>query len=172
MYNQISPYFQTAFSKFQSGFLNSFNAQHYLLAMVGKWCKTLDEDGETSSLFIDLSKAFDCIDYILLIAKLNAYGFEKQSINFIYSCLTKRTQRMKVDSAASLWEMLFSFSYICSNIYHTFSCCHFTKCSIGRAKYINITNGWIKQQNNLSTQLWVSSFWQSPGVHILHIRFP
>ena len=84
--------------------------------MVGKWCKTLDEDGETSSLFIDLSKAFDCIDYILLIAKLNAYGFEKQSINFIYSCLTKRTQRMKVDSAASLWEMLFSVSYICSNI--------------------------------------------------------
>ena len=27
------------------------------------------------------------------------------------------------------------------------------KCSIGRAKYINITIGWIKQQNNSSTLL-------------------
>ena len=84
--------------------------------MVGKWCKTLDEDGETGAVLIDLSKVFDCIDHNLLITKLNAYGFEKQSINFIYSCLTKRTQRMKVDSAVGLWEMLFSFSYICSNI--------------------------------------------------------
>ena len=55
-----------------------------------------------------LSKAFDCIDHNLLIAKLNAYGFEKQSINFIYSYLTKRKQRTKVDSAVSSWEMLFS----------------------------------------------------------------
>ena len=40
------------------------------------------------AVFTDLSKAFDCIDHNQLIAKLNAYGFEKQSINFIYSYLT------------------------------------------------------------------------------------
>ena len=38
--------------------------------------------------------------------------------------------------------------------------------------YINITNGWIKQQDNSSTLLLVSCFLQSSGVHILHIRFP
>ena len=46
------------------------------------------------------------------------------------------------------------------------------KCSTGRAKYVDITNGWIKQQSNSSTLLWASCFWQSSGVHILHVRFP
>ena len=45
------------------------------------------------------------------------------------------------------------------------------RCSIGRAKSINITNGWIKQQDNSSTLIWVSCFLQSSGVHIHHIRF-
>ena len=89
MYNQIYPYFQSIFSKFHCGFWKGFNTQHCLLAMVGKWRKTLDGGGETGAVLTDLSKAFDCIDHNLLIAKLNAYGFDKQSINFIYSYLTK-----------------------------------------------------------------------------------
>ena len=68
--------------------------------MVEKWRKTLDEDGETGAVLtnLSLSKGFDCINHNLLIAKLNAYGFEKQSINFVYSYLTKSKQRTKVDS--------------------------------------------------------------------------
>ena len=56
----------------------------------------------------DLSKTFEFIDHNLLKAKLNAYGFEKQSMKFIYSYLTKHKQRTKVDSAVSSWEMLIS----------------------------------------------------------------
>ena len=108
MYNQIYPYFQTTFSKFQCGFRKGFNAQHCLLAMVEKWRKTLDEGGETSAVLTGFSKAFDCTDHNLLIPKLNAYGFEQQPINFIYSCPTKRKKRTKVDPAVSLWEMFFS----------------------------------------------------------------
>ena len=37
MYNQIYPYLQTTFSKFQCGFRKGFNAQHCLLAVVEKW---------------------------------------------------------------------------------------------------------------------------------------
>ena len=36
MYNQIYPYFDTLFSKFQCGFRKGFNAQHCLLAMIEK----------------------------------------------------------------------------------------------------------------------------------------
>ena len=78
--NQIYPYFDTLFSKFQRGFRKSFNVQYCLLAMTEKWRKTLDKGGETGAVLADLSKAFDCIDHNLLIAKLDAYGFEKQSI--------------------------------------------------------------------------------------------
>ena len=36
MYNQIYPYFDKLFSKFQCGFWKNFNAQHCLLAMIEK----------------------------------------------------------------------------------------------------------------------------------------
>ena len=108
MYNQIYPYFETIFSKFEFEFRKGFNAQHCLLVMLEKKRKTLDEGSETGAALTDLFKAFDCIDRNLLITKLNANGFEKQSINFIYSYLTKRKQRTKVDSGVSSWEMLFS----------------------------------------------------------------
>ena len=76
--------------------------------MVEKWRKTLDEGGETESVLTDLSKAFDCIDHSLLISKLNAYGFEKRSLEFIHFNLTNRKQRIKVNLVFSSWEMLFS----------------------------------------------------------------
>ena len=107
MYNQIYSYFQTIFFKFQYGFQKGFNAQHCLLAMVEKQHKTLDEGGETGIVLTDLSKAFECIDHNLLIAKHNIYGSEKQSINLIYSYLTKRKPITKVDSAVSSSEMFF-----------------------------------------------------------------
>ena len=107
MYNQINPCFDTLMSKFQCGFWKGFNAQYCLLAMIEK-CKTLDKVGETGAVLTDLSKAFDCINHNLLIAKLDAYGFEKQSIDFHHPYLTKRKQRTKVDSAYSSWEMLLS----------------------------------------------------------------
>ena len=42
------------------------------------------------------------------VAKLNAYGFEKRSLELIHSYLAKRKQRTKVGSAFSSWEMLLS----------------------------------------------------------------
>ena len=108
MYNQIYPYFDMLFSKFQCGFRKCFNAQDCLLAMIEKWRKTLDKGGETGAVLTDFSKAFECIDHNLLIAKLNAYGFEKQSIDFLHLYLTKRKQRTKLDSAYSSWELLLS----------------------------------------------------------------
>ena len=102
MYNQIYPYFDTLFFEFQCDFRKGFNAQDCLLTMFEKWRKTLDKGVETGAVLTDLSKAFDSIDHNLLIAKLDAYGFEKQSTDFLHSYLTKRKQRTKVDSAYSL----------------------------------------------------------------------
>ena len=50
-------------------------------------------------LLTDLSKAFDCLRHDLLIAKLAAYGFDQPSLCFIFSYLSDRTQRTKVNSA-------------------------------------------------------------------------
>ena len=53
------------------------------------------------AILTDLSKAFDCISHDLLIAKLNAYGFDKNALNVIHNCLFERSQKTKVGSSFS-----------------------------------------------------------------------
>ena len=56
------------------------------------------------ALLTDLSKAFDCLQHHLIIAKLNAYGFSLSSSRLIHSCLSDRKQRPKIISASSSCE--------------------------------------------------------------------
>ena len=58
----------------QCGFRKGFNAQHCLIYMIEKWKRSLDKKGEAGALLTDLSKAFDCLNHGLLIAKLEAHG--------------------------------------------------------------------------------------------------
>ena len=51
----------------------------------------------------DLSKAFDCLWHDLLIAKLYANGFSCDSLKLIYSYLTNRFQRVRINGSFSKW---------------------------------------------------------------------
>ena len=57
---------------------------------------------------MDLSKAFDCIPYDLLIANLHAYGFNKKALTFLYSYLKRRKQSVKINDTESLFQILLS----------------------------------------------------------------
>ena len=52
---------------------------------------------------MDLSKAFDTINHELLIAKLEAYGFEESALEIVHSYLSDRWQRTKVNTSFSTW---------------------------------------------------------------------
>ena len=52
-------------------------------------------------LLTNLPKAFDYLRHDLLIAKLAAHGFDQPSLCFIFSYLSDRTQRTKVNNAYS-----------------------------------------------------------------------
>ena len=56
------------------------------------------------ALLTDLSKAFDCLPHELIIAKLNAYGFNLPALKLMHSYLSHRKQRTKVNHAYSSWE--------------------------------------------------------------------
>ena len=109
MQRQIYPNLNKIFSKYQRSFRKGFSAQHCLIAMIEKWRQSLvDSGGQAAAVLTDLSKAFDCIDHELLIAKLNAYVFDNSNLTFIYSYLSERKQRTKINSSFSCWaEILF-----------------------------------------------------------------
>ena len=90
-------------SDYLCGFRKSYNTQHCLILMIEKWRKALDTQNLAGALLTDLSKAFDCLNHELLIAKFEAYGFDYPSLAYIFSYLTGRKQRTKVNNSFSTW---------------------------------------------------------------------
>ena len=57
------------------------------MVVTEKWRKFFDIGGHAGALLTDLSKAFDCMEHELLIAKLHAYVSDNDALKFIYSYL-------------------------------------------------------------------------------------
>ena len=68
--------------------------------------KAIDNGEYVGVIFMDLSKAFDCLPHGLLIAKLHAYGFSDSSCELVASYLTDRKQRVKISNTRSDWHHL------------------------------------------------------------------
>ena len=51
--------------------------------MIEKSNKCLDRNGVFGALLADLLKPFDCLPHSLLITKLQAYGFDRTSIEYL-----------------------------------------------------------------------------------------
>ena len=72
--------------------------------MIEKWENSFDNKKHAGAILTDLSKAFDCINHELLIAKLEAYGFDKNALKFIHSYITGRKQKTNVNNIISIWK--------------------------------------------------------------------
>ena len=108
MNEQIFTYIEKHLSPYLFGYRKGHGAQHCLLVMIEMWRKALDERKVAGAILTDLSKAFDCLSHDLLIAKLEAYGFDKSALNLIYDYLKNRMQRTKVNQSYSSWRELLS----------------------------------------------------------------
>ena len=97
MYNQLYGYFDNILFLSQCGFQKGYSAQHCLLVMIKKFKETIDRGNEFGALLTDLSKVFDFINHPLLTAKLYNYGVPTLSINMIFSYLSNRTNRTKIN---------------------------------------------------------------------------
>ena len=105
MQKQISNYIEKH-SRYLCGYRKGFNAQHAMLSLIENWKESLDKKGYAGGILMDLSKAFDTINHQLLIAKLYAYGFDKNALALILNYLSDRWQRTKINSSFSTWSEL------------------------------------------------------------------
>ena len=77
-----------------------------MISLIEHLRTALDKKGYAGAVLMDLSKAFDCINHDLLIAKLHAYGFGIGALKTIKSYLTNRKQRVKINTSFSSWSDL------------------------------------------------------------------
>ena len=104
MQDQIISSMEPVISIYLCGFRKGYSTQHALMRLIEKCKETLDTNGHAGALLMDLSKAFDCLDHDLLIAKLRAYSFSRKALALIYSYLNERQQSVKVNGTFSEWK--------------------------------------------------------------------
>ena len=74
IYSQPNDYMENIFSKYLTGFRKDHNTQNSLLRMIESWEPKLNNELKIGVMIMCLLKAFDSLNYDLLLAKLEAYG--------------------------------------------------------------------------------------------------
>ena len=76
------------------------------MSMLEMWKNELDKGVYISAILMDLSKVFETLNHNLLIAKLGAYGFERDSLSFMKKYSNDRQQQVRVNKNFSFWEII------------------------------------------------------------------
>ena len=83
-------------------------AQHIVTGFLEEWREQLDHNKIFGTVLLDLSKAFDCIPQDLLIAKLNADGFDMNTVALLFSYLKNRKKSVRIKTNYSSFLELLS----------------------------------------------------------------
>ena len=91
------------FSQHQSGFKPGHSTQDVLLHLCDDWEKAMDKKLVTGVVFLDMKKAFDCVDHDILFIKLFHYGFGVNALSWIKDYFKSRKQRVVSNGMVSNW---------------------------------------------------------------------
>ena len=104
--DQMVDYFSALFNNLLSAFRKGYSCQTLLTKCIDDWKLSLDNGNIVGAIFMDLSKAFDCLPHSLTIAKLHAYGMSTSACDLISSYLSNRKQRIKIGCQRSDWKYI------------------------------------------------------------------
>ena len=85
----------------QSGFRSQYSTATTVIDVEDFILKNMDEGKVTGAIFLDLKKAFDTVNHILLLNKLKKFGIRDIELNWFKSYLNNRMQSVKVGSTLS-----------------------------------------------------------------------
>lgn len=85
----------------QYGFRKGYSCELPLLLATDLISEALDQGDCVLGIFLDLKKAFDTVNYQILLSKLERYGFRGPALQWLNDYLSHRLQCVKVDNAIS-----------------------------------------------------------------------
>ena len=97
--NSLMDLYQSAYKKYHS-------TATALLQILENINKAMDSSEITILTLLDYSKAFDCANHALIIAKLKALGFHNTASSWIVSYLSNRSQQVRTSNGNSEWILL------------------------------------------------------------------
>ncbi len=103
IYDQIEEYISknNILYDLQSGFRPLHSTETCILYMTDKMRKEVDNGKFCGMVMLDLQKAFDTVDHNILLYKLKAVGFDKNSLRWVKSYLDDRCQRVDIKGILS-----------------------------------------------------------------------
>ena len=115
------------FLPFQSAYRSFHSTESTLLKIHNDIISSIDNSEVTALILLDLSAAFDTVDYSILLSRLkNWFGFEDSCLSWFSSYLNLRKQ------AVSLKDIISSYSTLSCGVpqgsvcYNRASCCRYT----------------------------------------------
>jgi Reverse transcriptase (RNA-dependent DNA polymerase) len=82
----------------QYGALRQHSTTHALVDMLHHWHAAVDKGQSVRTVFVDFAKAFDHVDYNVLVAKLVALGLSDFIVRWMCAFLSDRRQRVKISA--------------------------------------------------------------------------
>ena len=110
--NQMVNHFRDLFNILSSAFRKHYNCQSLLLKFIEDIKSALDKGHKAGAVFMDLSKAFDCLSHALLIAKLNAYGLSTAACELMSSKLSKFVDNIEQGGTTGFYSWSHSIQYV------------------------------------------------------------
>ena len=97
IYNRVSNFFlkNKLVAPEQFGFVKGRSTTHANIKVIKQGLAAVEGESFTLSVFIDFSKAFDCVKPELLMRKLSLYGVRGEQYSFLKAYLLSRTQRVQ-----------------------------------------------------------------------------
>ena len=101
MCSRLTKAFGNIISERQHGFLSGRSTTTNLMEFVGSVKAAMEGGNQVDALYLDFSKAFDCLNHGLLVEKLRKYGVGQRALDWFSSYLSDQRLHVKVENGLS-----------------------------------------------------------------------